>query len=152
MTAKGAIVVTFDEEEAAQMYRDGESMLGLARHFGISAPTIKRRLVKRGVEIRKGFVKPRHIDWDAFVDAYEDGDSIHDLARDYKIGTKRISRELKAHGVEIQKGPRRTRRKRKPRCERCCIVLAEVAFHKDGVCCICLALDQGKSLGSWVWA
>lgn len=153
MTAKGAIVVTFDEAEAARLYEDGESLKGLARRYGVSAPTIKKRLVNRGVKMRKGFVKPRKVDWDAIVAAYEDGDSIHDIAYQYKMGTKTVSRNLKKRGVEIQMGPRNTRLKpERPRCKRCEIVLDEVAYHKDGVCCICLALQYDQPLGSWVWA
>jgi len=41
-----------NDDNMERMYQDGASLRSLSKEFGIPVMTIKRRLIKRGVEIR----------------------------------------------------------------------------------------------------
>jgi len=155
MTAKGTVLVHYDEAKAAEMYKKGRSLASLARHFEVSSATIRKRLIKRGVKMRKG-PPPRHYDWDGIAADYESGLSAAKVARKHHTSTRKVMAEVRRRGLEIHKPGERpgakAKREAKAHCKRCDILLEVVAYHKDGLCCICLADDKGTETGLWIWA
>jgi len=154
MAKRGEIIVTFDEALAEQMYKEGATFARLAERFGVSDSTIRSRLLKRGTKLRKG-PPPRQYDWDGIAADYQAGLSARRVARKHRTSTRKVMAEIRRRGIPIHKAGERKghpSRTRKPHCKRCSILLEVVAYHEDGVCCICLAEERGVDTGTWVWA
>jgi len=86
---------------------------------------------------------------------YQAGLSARRVARKHRTSTRKVMAEIRRRGIPIHKAGERKghpSRTRKPHCKRCSILLEVVAYHEDGVCCICLAEERGVDTGTWVWA
>lgn len=85
------------------------------------------------------------------VSMYQDDlRSVRYISRELRVDHTVVSRILKDRHIPIDRS-RRTAQPRVPLCKQCGIVLACVAWERDGICCICHARARKVPLGSWVW-
>jgi len=78
-----------------------KSMSYVADRVGVHYNSIRRRLVRMGVEIRQNEEKPIERDW--LTRRYvEDGKSISEIAREVGLGYGTVWKRLKDCGVELR--------------------------------------------------
>lgn len=80
----------------------------------------------------------------------DDGRSVRYISRELQVDHTVVSRILHDRQIPIDRS-RRTVQPSMPLCKQCGIVLACVAWERDGICCICHARARKVPLGSWVW-
>lgn len=88
--------------DAANLYRNGESVSSIARKFGCDADTLSKHLKRIGVNVTKfGRPNPTRIPMpDDFLPRYEAGESLFALAKSYGISRTALFRWLEVAGVE----------------------------------------------------
>lgn len=87
---------------AANLYRNGESVASIARRFGCDGDTLSKHLKRIGVNVTKvGRPNPTRIPMpDDFLPRYEAGESLLALAKSYGISRTALFRWLEEAGVE----------------------------------------------------
>ncbi len=113
--------VTFDEDEAERLYRDGQGTTQLAKRYGFSHITINRRLKARGVLLRgyatQRLVRHKHHDilWDddSWLREQYATKSVTKIAAELRdVSYQSVYRALERFGIEIKRDEHASRANR----------------------------------------
>ena len=108
--------------DAANLYRNGESVSSIARRFGCDPDTLSKHLKRIGINITKcNGPSPKRIPMpDDFIPRYEAGESMLALAKSYGISRTALVRWLDEAGIDRRgcSAAQRIRASKMTSCER----------------------------------
>jgi len=91
-------------DEIKSEYESGINLIPLGEKYGVSYTTIRNRLLKEGVQIRKSGFNKIELPVDEIKSEYESGMTLAEVAEKYAISYSTIRNRLIEAGVQIRNG------------------------------------------------